>query len=78
MFDGFLEDGGVELVHDARPVALGRYELRVAKDGEVTRDRGPGGRELRGDLTGWQRSVAQEMQDLPSGGIGQGFEDGVR
>ena len=72
MFDDFLEDAHVELIDDLLADASGGDELRLAQDGEVPRDGGPGGVEVLGDLAGGPRPIAQQPQDVAAGGIGRG------
>ena len=77
MFDDVLEDAHVELIDDLLSDARGGDELRLAQDGEVARDGGPGGVEVLGDLAGGPRPVAQEPQDVAAGGVGERVEDRV-
>src|SRR5437763_7893854 len=77
VFHDVLEDAHVELIDDLLADARGGDELRLAQDGEVPRDRGPGGVEVLGDLARGPRPVAQEPQDVAAGGVGEGAEGGV-
>src|SRR5215216_4006775 len=66
MFDGILEDRGVELVENARAIPLSGHELRIAKDREVPRNGRPRRREVLGNLTRRPRTRAQQAQDFAS------------
>jgi hypothetical protein len=77
VLDDFLEYRRVQFISDVLPVALGQYEVGVAKDAEVARDSSPGGREPVGDLARGARSGSEELEDLASGGVGEGSESGV-
>src|SRR5256885_644484 len=74
MLNEVLEDGGIELVHDLLAIPLGEDEPRVAERAEMARDGRPRRWKLLGDLTGRFRSVAEQVEDLPSGRVGEGTE----
>ena len=78
MLDDLLKDGRIELVSHVLSVAFGQDEIGVAQDPEMAGDRGPGGWESVGDLARGAWSGAEELEDLASGGIGEGAEDGVQ
>lgn len=77
MFDDFLENGGIQLVSDALPVTLGKDEVRIPEDAEVSRDRGPCGGELLGDLARGVRATAKQLQYLAARRVSEGSKDGV-
>jgi hypothetical protein len=77
MLDDLVEDGRVQLVPDTLSIALGQYEVGVAKDTEVTRDGSPGRRELVGDLAGCARACPKELEDLAASRVGEGAKGGV-
>src|SRR3982751_5338049 len=77
VFDDLFEDAHVELIDDLLSDTGRGDELRLAQDGEVARDGGPGGIEVLGDLAGGPRPVAQEPQDIAAGGVGEGAEGGI-
>src|SRR4051812_9878664 len=69
-----LEDGRVQPVADELPLALRRHEVRRLEDAQVVRHRRERDRELLGDLAGGEILLSQELEDLPSGWVGQGAE----
>src|SRR5918998_3819153 len=74
VLDEVVENGRVELVDDLLPVPLREDEARVAQHGQVPRDGRPRRREALGDLAGGLRAVAEQAQDLTTGGVAEGAE----
>src|SRR5471032_1212688 len=74
VLDEVVEDGGVELVDDLLAVALGQNQSGVAQLPQVPRDRRPRGGEVRRDLAGRARSIAQQAENLPTSRISEGFK----
>src|SRR5262245_16239505 len=74
VFAALFEDTHVELIDDLLADASGGDQPGLAQDGQMTRDGGPGGIEVLGDLAGGAGPVAQQPQDVPSGRIGEGAE----
>ena len=77
MLDDLLKNGRVELVPYVLSVALCQHEVGIAKDAEVSGDGRPGRRESLGDLTGGTWPRPEKFEDLSSGRVGEGAEDGV-
>ena len=74
MLDHVLEHGHVELIDDLLAHSSGDDEVRMPEHGEVPGDGGPGGVKVLGDLAGGTGPVAQEAEDVPAGGVGEGAE----
>jgi len=60
------------LVDDLLAVSLVRDQTGVREQSEMPRNRRPGDLELGGDGPGRERSVLQELEDLPALRIGEG------
>src|SRR5258708_28047348 len=73
-----LADGRVALRSNLLGLSLGRHEPRVAEHGEMPGNRRPARLEAVRDLSGRQRPVPQEPEDLAPGLVGERAECLIR
>ena len=69
--------GGPGPVEAACPVAAFRDETRLSEDGKVLADGRPRDVEPPSDLAGRQLALADEAEDRPTAGLGEGLESRI-
>jgi hypothetical protein len=72
-----LEWFRIELIHAVSTFAMFIYEMGASEEAEVLRNRRAGDGKSFGDLSSGLTSLAEQIEDRSTSGIGEGLESGL-